>query len=204
MPGHDRQVLGAVPPDDIVQTRDVFGEFGVVTARVDEQPAVPVDQPKLGETELGGLEAVDVLEAGRIAQPAVEPVRPRVVRADDAAPLGRCPARQQLVAAVPAGIRERANGAVLAAHQQHRVGARTDGSLRADGGEVGGVAHAGPSREDGALLPFEDLGVHVRLARQHARLAERRQGRGKVFGGNGCWSKLFEHTVRLVGGTSAV
>ena len=73
MPVDDGQVLGTVGADDVLQTRDVLGEFGVLAAGVDEQPAVPVDQSQFGEPELVGVEAVDVLEARRIAQRAVQP-----------------------------------------------------------------------------------------------------------------------------------
>ena len=76
MAGHDGQIFGAVRSHDLVQTRNVGGEFGVLTAGVDEQPAVPVDQPQFGEPELVGIEALHVAEPGRIAQPAVQPIRP--------------------------------------------------------------------------------------------------------------------------------
>ena len=54
------------------------------------------------------------------------------------------------------------------------------------------------------LLPLEHRGVHIGLARQHPRLAERGQRRGQAVGGK--WSRrmLFEHTVRLVGGAAEV
>ena len=93
---------------------------------------------------------------------------------------------------------------VLGAHQQHRVGAGANRLLGADRREVGGVADAGPPGEDVPLLPFEDRGVDVGLARQHPRLPERRQRRGNAVGGEGGRWMLFEHTVRLVGGRGEV
>ena len=76
MARHDREILGAVASHDFVQTRYVCGEFGIFTAGVGEQPAVPVDQAQRGEAELVGLEALHVTESGRVAQPAVQPIRP--------------------------------------------------------------------------------------------------------------------------------
>src|SRR5690349_5604688 len=142
MAGDDGEVLWAVGLDDGIPTRDVVFEFDVVTAGVDEQPAVPVDQTQFGETELVGVEVLRVAEAGCIAQSAIESVGPRVVWTDDRAALGGRVARQQFVPAVPAGVRERADGVVFAADQQYGVGSRADGLLGADGGEVGSVARA--------------------------------------------------------------
>ena len=178
----------------------MFGEFGVLPARIHEQPAVPIHQAQFGETELTGLEPLGVLEAWRTAQRAVELVRPRVVGADDAAALGRCAARQQFVAAVPAGVGERAHHSVVAAHQQHPVGTRTDRALTARRGDVVGVADAGPAGEDRTLLPLEHLGIDVRLpaaACVTARTAPARpRGHRRARG----LDRLFEHTVRIVGG----
>ena len=79
-----------------------------------------------------------------------------------------------------------------------RVGTRADRALRADSGEVAGVADAGPPGEDVGLFPLEHRRVDVGLAGQHARLTERRERRGEVVGGHRCRTVLFEHTVSIV------
>ena len=119
-------------------------------------------------------------------------------------PLVVCVAREQLVPAVAAGVGERANRVVVAADQQDRVRAGADRFLGADGGQVGGVADARPAGEDVLLLPLEDGGVDVGLARQHPGLAERGHCRGDAVGGEGSRRMLFEHTVRLVHQASPV
>ena len=181
----------------------VLGEIGVLAARVDEQIAVPVHQPQFGEPELVGVETFFALEAGRIADPAVQPIGPRVVRAHDGAPLGGLIACEQFVPAVAAGVGECAD-LVLAADEKDRVRAGADGFLGADGGQVGGVADTRPAGEDVALLPLEDGGVDVGLSGQHPRLAERGHCRGDAVGRERSRGMLFEHTVSLVHQASPV
>lgn len=88
----DHQILGPVATHHVFEAGDVVGEFDVGTAGVDEQPAVPVDQAQLGEAELAGVEAV--VESRCTAQTPVEPIRPGVVGAHDAAPLRGGAARE--------------------------------------------------------------------------------------------------------------
>ena len=67
VPVHHHQVLGPIRRDDVLPTRYVLGEFGVLAAGVDEQPAVPVLQAQFCQPELVGLETLDVFEVRRIA-----------------------------------------------------------------------------------------------------------------------------------------
>ena len=120
-----------------------------------------------------GLEALDVAEARRVAQrcrPAGTTTsgtgrrwRGRLV--------GRI-ARQQFVAAVPAGVGERAHHVVLVADQQHAVRSGADRLLRAPRrrGRQAWPTHIQPGRRC-ALLPREHRRIDVRLAGQHAGLA---------------------------------
>ena len=102
------------------------------------------------------------------------------------------------MAAVAAGVGERARFAGLGSHQQHAVRARADRALGADRSDIAGMAHTDPSGEDVALLPIEDLGIDVGLPRQHARSAERCQRRGQVRSRNRRTTIRFDHAIRLV------
>jgi hypothetical protein len=139
-----------------------------------------------------------------VAQLTVESVGPGVVGADDVAALGTCPAREQFVTAVSAGVGKGAELAVVAAHQQYGVGARSDRPLRSDPCKVVCVAYADPAGEDVGLLPLEYRLVDVCRAGQHARPAEGSERRGEIVGGNRCRAMLFEHTVSLVGRAALV
>src|SRR5207244_3380700 len=79
---------------------------------------------------------------------------------------------QQLVPAVPAGVGERAQLAVIAPHEQDPALAGVDGSPAARRGQVVDTAYAHPAAEEVRALPVEDGRVDVRRARQHPAAAE--------------------------------
>ncbi len=90
---------------------------------------------------------------------------------------GGLPARQQLVAAVTAGVGERAQRPVVAAHQQHAARTRVLGPLVTRMGELVRAADAQPAApEEVPLFPGEHRRVHVGGGRQHPALPEGPQG----------------------------
>ena len=75
---HGDQVLGPVAADDLLHPGDVLLERTAVRGRVDEEPAVPVDDRDREQPELALVEALEVAEAtGRVAQAAVQLVATR-------------------------------------------------------------------------------------------------------------------------------
>src|SRR6185312_8364745 len=80
---------------------------------------------------------------------------------------------QQLVPAVPAGVRERPEGTVLAAGEQHAALTHWLGAHAAGAGGLRAAAHAHPATTE-EVLPFppEDGRVHVGGPGQHAAGAE--------------------------------
>ena len=126
-------------------------------------------------------------------------VRPRVVRADDGAALGCRAARQQFVAAVPAGVGEGADHAVVAAHQQHAVGARTDGPLAAGARRCRRRARRRSSRRRSSRCSHSNTAGSTYASRGSMRdcrtARARRRDRRRAPGPD----QLFEHTVRLLG-----
>ncbi len=114
------------------------------------------------------VEALGRVEAGRGAQRAVEVVDPRVVRARDRRPLVRLAARQQLVAAVTAHVRERVQLTRLAADEEHTFVADAHCGARPGFRDLGRTSGAHPrAREEVVLLPGEHRRIRVRATRQH-------------------------------------
>ncbi len=112
VPGAQVQPLGRVRADDVVEGAEVRlerhrGAGGHVTEGVHEQPAAPPPQRQLHQPVRGRVERGVLPEAGGGAQRPVERVGPRVVRADQRPVRAAGAVREQLVAAVPAGVRER-------------------------------------------------------------------------------------------------
>src|ERR1035441_983501 len=101
-----------------------------------------------------------------------------MIRADDRLALGALPAREQLVAAVPAAVRERSQHAVVAADQQHAARPGGFGPLIARFGQLVAPRHAQPAAaEEVPLLPGEHVRVHVRVPGQHPAFPERPERR---------------------------
>src|SRR6185369_4075732 len=129
-----------------------------------------------GQAPFAEVEAAHLPEPGRALQRPGQRVRPGVVRADDRLLASALPARKQLVAAVPAAVRERPDLAILAADQQHAALAGGLGTLVAGRRQLLAARHAHPAAaEKVPLLPAEHSGVHVRRPRQHPALPERTQ-----------------------------
>ena len=102
----DDQPAHLVRREQLVERAERVVERGGLARAVDEDQAVPLRDRQLDQAPLAGVEAGPALEAGGRAQVPVQAVGPGVVRADDHALAGRRAARQQFVAAVPAGVRE--------------------------------------------------------------------------------------------------
>ena len=80
------------------------------------------------------------------------------------------------MAAVPAGVRERPQRAVLVPGEQHAPGADLLRPQVTRGGDLGAAADAQPAAtEEVLLLPLEHRWIDVGGAGQHPALAERAQ-----------------------------
>jgi hypothetical protein len=164
-----RRLMGC---DDLVQGGQ-RPRAGRAAGTVDEHQAVPFGRGQRRERPACGVE---VTEPGRAAQLPGQRVRPGVVRADDRPRARGRAAGQQLVPAVPAGVRERVHHAVRVAGQQHAAGAGLDGQLGAGRRQLRTQRRAGPAAaEEVPPLPFEHRGVGVRGGWQHAAFPERPQ-----------------------------
>ena len=140
---------------------------------VHEDQAVPLGTGKRGEAVVGGIEPVEVLEPGGCPHRTLERVRPGVVGADDSAVVGRHPAGQQLVAPVAADVGEGPEHLVLTPEEQHAGDSQGLGPLVARSCHRLAAPHAHPpALEEVALLPGEDLRVHVGGAGEHPAVAE--------------------------------
>src|SRR4029079_16084242 len=124
------EISRAVAVDDDVEVAEMRRQIRGVAARVEEQPTVPLGEPRLDQRELALVERVHVEARGR-AQVAAEAVDPRVVGTPDAALRPAFAHGEQLVAAVPADVVERTERAVVAANQQEALRADGHGGLRA-------------------------------------------------------------------------
>ncbi len=182
MPGDGAQPFRGVWRDDGLDGSDVRTERARIACRIGENPAVPLDDPDRRQPELRGVEALDAAITRRAAQRSVQAVRPAVVRADDRVAARRRVTWQQLVPAVPAGVGERAQLAVVGADEQDPALAGVDGSPAAGCGQVLDAAQAHPAAEEVRALPVEDGRVDVCRARQHPAAAEVRQ-RGRELSG---------------------
>ena len=178
--GQRDQRLDAVGGDDLVQSAQLVRQRARVTGGVDEDVAVPLLRRDGHQRELGGVEPGHVTEVRGGDQPPVQGVGPGVVRADDGAVAGRRAfARQQLVPAVPAGVRERPQLAVVTTHQQQAVRADVDGPLVTGRRQLLAAAHAHPPTSQEVLgLPREDGIVDVGLPGQQPAAPERLQNPG--------------------------
>ena len=190
---------GRYGADHVLEAGDVVGEFDVGPLGSTNSQPCQLTSRSSASPNSPRVEALDVGESRRVAQPAVESVRPGVVRADDAAPLGGRAARQQFVAAVSAGVGERADR-----RRRRRAPAarrwRPEPTARCAPTPARSLAwptHVQPEKML-RLFPLEHRGVDVRRPRQHARTAERCQRRGEIVGGNRRRTMLFEHTVSIV------
>ena len=167
---------------------DVVGEVAGRAARVDEDPAVPVDDAQRDEPERVRVEDSTSRKLGALRSDPSSLYDHEWYGQTMLRRLRRLAARQQFVAAVPAGVGEGVHGAVLVAGQQHAAGADGHRALRAGLGQVGGVADADPRREDVALLPGEHRRIDVRRAGQHPGLAELAQRGRELVAGTGAAS----------------
>src|SRR6266704_780768 len=126
-----------------------------------------------------------------------------MVRADDHALAGGRAARQQLMAAVPAGVREGVQHAVVVPGQQHAADSRRLGPLVAGVGYLVAAADAQPAAaEEMPLFPLEHRGIGIGGAGEHPALAElaERLGKGGRVQGSGrrtvlAHTGLTDHTV---------
>ncbi len=165
---------------------------------IHEDEAVPLDARQLDQAPLTRVEARLVLEARSRAQAPVKAVRPRVVRADDHALGGSSAARQQLMTAVPAGVREGVQDAVVVPGQQHAADARCLGALVTGVSDLVAAADAHPAAaEEVPLLPLEHGRIGVGGAGQHPALAERaeRLGQSRRVERDGGRVVLAHHTL---------
>src|SRR6185437_9695858 len=143
----------------------------------DEDQAVPLHHRQLTQAPLSRVESGPVLEAGGRLEVAVEAERRGVVRADDDALTGGSAARQQLVAAMPAGVGEGVQPAVFVPGQEHAAGAGSFGALVAGPRHLLTAADAEPAAaEEVLLLPREHGRIGVCGPRQHPALAEWEKG----------------------------
>ena len=182
--GRDDQFLAAVVPDARPKVAGMLLELGGVAAGVGEQPAVPLGHTHRDERALGPLEDVSLAEARRTLELPVEPVGPGVVRAADELAAGLAAHRQKLVPAVEADVVEGAQSAVLAAHEEDRLPAQSDGALVAGVCEAVGAADADPAPvEEVLLFPLEHGPVGVSLGGEGATAAERGQRRREKLAG---------------------
>src|SRR5205085_295520 len=119
------------------------------------------------EAHLRCVEAVELVAVRNAEELAVEAVAPRVVRALDLLVAGAL-AVEELRAAVPARVQERAELAARAvAYEHHGRLADHRGREVAGGGDVADVADVDPALpKHGALLDLEDLARRERARRQ--------------------------------------
>ncbi len=172
---------------------------------VHEDQAVPLGARQLDQAPLTRVEARLVLEARSRAQAPVKAVRPRVIRAYDRLPRHRGrPAGEELMPAVPAVVRERSDGAVRAAHEEHAAVPAVLGALIARAGQLVAARRADPAApEEVLLLPVEYGLAGVGAGRQHGALPERGQHpreRRRVERGRG--SRVAEGEAGGSGGRS--
>jgi hypothetical protein len=87
------------------------------------------------------------------------------------------------MAAMPAGIREGVQDAVVVSGQQYAADSRGLGALVTGVGDLVAAADAEPAAaEEMSLFPLEDRRVGVGGAREHPALAERAERRGESRG----------------------
>src|ERR1022692_3592161 len=101
--------------------------------------------------------------------------------------------------AMPAGVGEGAQDAVVASDEQHAPRARLLGALIARFGDLRAVPDAEPaSAEEMPLLPGEHGRVHIGGPWQHPALAERLEGRREagLVNGRARMPGLTDHTVK--------
>ena len=195
VPGAQVQPLGRVRPDHVVEGAEVVlerhrGTAAQVAGCVHEQPAAPASQRQLHQPVRGRVERGVVPEPGGGAQRPVDRVGPRVVRADQRPVRAAGAVREQLVAAVPAGVRERprrrlrVRGRVRVPEQEHRDAAHRGGALAHPvGPQVGVAADAAPGAgEQVPALPRQHPRVGVRGGRQGAGRSEGEQAAGEGLG----------------------
>ena len=132
------------------------------------------------QPELGLVDAGERLLRRHGGQPPVEPVGPAVIRAGDAGAAG-AGAVQQSRAAMPAGVGEGADHAILAAHHDDGIAHHVERGEGARRLQLIDVADELPGRPD-QLLVFErgQLGIEIgpgRQAAHEAGVACGRQGR---------------------------
>src|SRR2546425_2889081 len=102
---------------------EVLHQAGASGGGVDEQEAVPALEPHAVQTVLGPVEVAGVLHVGGDAQPAVEPVRPGVVGAEEVLQTGAGGLRDQARAAVPADVVEGVDPAIRVPHDDDALAA---------------------------------------------------------------------------------
>ena len=144
-----------------------------VGVRVDEEEGAPRLQPKRHEAELVGLDSAFAVRPRRREEAAVEPVRPRVVRALQRRALAAALADHR--ASMPADVEEGAQHSLAVAHEDHRHVAharRPEGSRLGELARVPDVLPRAP--EDPLPLELEHRRIRVPAPRQRARAVHRR------------------------------
>ena len=121
VPVGEHERLRCVRADDPLECSHVVGEAGSPLRQppiahrvrgVHEDPAVPAFDGQLDQGVLRTDEVLTVAETRRPAQLPTEVVGPCVIRAQHRLAVGRGTHLEQLVSAVPAGVRERSQDGV--------------------------------------------------------------------------------------------
>ena len=177
VPSGGHQAFRLVRRDQFVQLGQRVGQRPRGAARtVHEHQPVPLGCRQRGQAPLAEVESALVPETCRRAELTGKRVRPGVVRADDHLLPGALTARQQLMTAVAAAVRERPHLAVLGADQQHAALPGGLGALVARLGQLVAACYAHPSAaEEVSLLPVEHRRIDIRRPRQHPAFPERPQ-----------------------------
>ncbi len=157
--GHGLEALGLPRRDQLLQVPDPFREVRRLPRGVREHEAAPLGDPGRDQRVARPVEAGHLGEPRRAQEPPVEAVGPGVVGAPDHPQVAGVAAGQELVAAVPAGVEEPAQGPVLAPDHEHPVPAHPEGGLVPGPRKGLGPAQAHPAPpEQVLLLPGEHLG----------------------------------------------
>ena len=181
---------------------------GRLAGQVEQDEALDHREPHLVQREAGRVEVRQAFRERRVAQRAVEAVRPRVVRAlqtaQPALGLG-----DELRAAVPAGVQERAREAVLVADDDDAFSTGLDLEESSSFRHLLDVPGADPAAsEEVGPLPLQDGGIGEGLAGQLGGALERqqralefvgveRQGGVRTASNGPVWSEFGHFTASL-------
>src|SRR5215212_9343190 len=178
VPGDRHELTGAVVPDHLSQVAHMLLERRRVSARVREQPPLPLSDPDRYERVVGPIKSGYPAESRSPLQAPVQPVSPRVVRATDEPAARRLAHLGEQMPAVAAHVVEGPQVSFLIPREKHRLVASSHRATVTRAAQVLRTAYAYPTLVEEVLyLPLEHRIVGVSLGgKAHLPFRDHRRG----------------------------